>query len=527
MNELIKPVPENVIKGWKVTSQETPASQPAAVQSSYLELKHEGMGVKVKYGIGPEGYDRIVIREKNGGGSVIIPYLYINGELYVGANRAGRSATGGLVTEVPRGFSLPKESHEETAKREFQEETGVKESLANRIHDLGGKPVNPNSTYFVANARQREGVKLFGLEVHPDEVEVRRDSADPKRRIYKFTPELQGEIKEKNEKIKAEGIRFVHVDLLRNTNDGFTHMAMARLLTTPNIPHHEIPFTGEIITPELVSTVRMAGKLALEVQQAGLQATVKSTKEDLVTQGDTRVTEELKSHISRLFPGCVYLDEETQETHAIDVTKENMVVIIDPIDGTGNYYQASLEPEETKRNPNWGISIGFVKNGELVAGIIEQPQTGTTYYAEKGTGAYKNGKRMYVSVTHSPNNARLIYSPPYPKDKEAFAASSGALARMKQEIPMQLSRLNSQVIETMQVAEGRQDAFIHLKTKPWDIAAASVIVPEAGGRVMDVKGNKYTPFGETILLTNGNLDVTPITRIALEELDSVRKRKEM
>jgi fructose-1,6-bisphosphatase/inositol monophosphatase family enzyme len=83
---------------------------------------------------------------------------------------------------------------------------------------------------------------------------------------------------------------------------------------------------------------------------------------------------------------------------------------------------------------------------------------------------------------------------------------------------MEVTTLGSQVIESMQVAEGKQDIFIHLQTKPWDIAAASSIVTEAGGRCFDAKGNKYILFDNTILLANGAMDLAPITKIISDVL---------
>lgn len=232
MNEkgdLLKPVPDLSKAGWKteVTSETFENNQ----EITYVKSKHTKLGVEVSYGQGPDGYDQWVIKEPHGGGSVIVPYLIIDGELYVGANRQKRSLTGGLVTEVPRGFALPHETHEEAAKREFQEETGVVKPLTERVRPLAGKPTNANTAFFQANAKKGEGVKLFGVEINKGEVVLRRDSEDPKRRVYKFTPEVAGEIKELNEKIKPEGIRFFHASLLSETQDGFTLQAIARLST--------------------------------------------------------------------------------------------------------------------------------------------------------------------------------------------------------------------------------------------------------------------------------------------------------
>lgn len=225
--DILKPIPDPSKTGWK-TEIVNPDGSSTPLGASLLRSHQTQLGVDVTYGQGPK-FDQWVIKERNGGGSVIIPYLWIDGELYVGANRQERNLTGGLVTEVPRGFSLPKETHEETAEREFQEETGVVKPLAERVEALKGRPINPNSAFFQANPRKGEGVKLFGINIEPSEVELRRESKDPKRRVYKFNPKLQEEIKEKNEKIKPEGIRFFHSDLLIETSDGFTLQAIARL----------------------------------------------------------------------------------------------------------------------------------------------------------------------------------------------------------------------------------------------------------------------------------------------------------
>lgn len=228
-NDLLKPVPNLEKAGWKTTigNSEGNSSSP---EIAFLESINSRLGLEVSYGQGPDGYDQWVIKEPHGGGSVIVPFIRIDGELYVGANRQKRSLAGGYITEVPRGFALPTETHEEAAKREFQEETGAVNSLAERVMPLAGKKVNVNTAYFQTNPRKGEGVKFFGVELSRNEVILRRDSNDPRRRVYKFTSELAGEIKEVNEKIKPEGIRFFHSSLLAETPDGITLQAIGKLV---------------------------------------------------------------------------------------------------------------------------------------------------------------------------------------------------------------------------------------------------------------------------------------------------------
>lgn len=112
--DIVKPVPDMFKAGWKLEATDTEGNRKP-LEATALKATQIKMGVQVLYGQGPDGYDQWVIKEPNGGGSVIIPYLWIDGELYVGANRQKRSLTGGLVTEVPRGFSLPRETHEDAA----------------------------------------------------------------------------------------------------------------------------------------------------------------------------------------------------------------------------------------------------------------------------------------------------------------------------------------------------------------------------------------------------------------------------
>jgi hypothetical protein len=194
MGELLKPIADISKTGWKLNTTDFQGIE-SQLETSILKSVHPKLGVEISYGQGPDGYDQWVIKEVNGGGSVIIPYLYINGELYVGANRQKRSLTGGLVTEVPRGFSLPHETHLETAKREFQEEAGVIRPLAERVKSLSGKPINPNSTYFQANPRKCEGVKLFGVKIEANEVELRRGSKNPKKKSISLHPDCREKLK--------------------------------------------------------------------------------------------------------------------------------------------------------------------------------------------------------------------------------------------------------------------------------------------------------------------------------------------
>src|SRR5437016_5909506 len=85
-----------------------------------------------------------------------------------------------------------------------------------------------------------------------------------------------------------------------------------------------VPFSGEIITSQLLAVITSLGGIGLSLQEKGVIATVKSTKEDLVTEADEILTEGLKREILRLFPVCAFLDEESKETHDTNVTEKDL-----------------------------------------------------------------------------------------------------------------------------------------------------------------------------------------------------------
>jgi myo-inositol-1(or 4)-monophosphatase len=189
---------------------------------------------------------------------------------------------------------------------------------------------------------------------------------------------------------------------------------------------------------------------------------------------------------------------------------------VDPIDGTGNYYRGYLSPDQA--SPDWGVSVGIIRDGKVAAGIIYQPQTKALYFAERGKGAFMNDEKIHVSDQCEVRGDVLTGDSPYPHDKVSYAAYGKAVERYSQELGVHIEQLGSQVIDAMLVARGKKAGFLHFQTKPWDIAAAISIVTEAGGKVMDIFGQEYTLFEKTVLMTNGTLDIEEITKIAREEL---------
>jgi len=165
-------------------------------------------------------------------------------------------------------------------------------------------------------------------------------------------------------------------------------------------------------------------------------------------------------------------------------------MIIDPIDGT----------EEFSRGiPTFGTLLGIELNGEIVAGIASAPGLGSRWWAYRGEGAYRNGKRIHVSQVG--------------KLSEAMIFTTGTGPSKNREIIERIRRLpdasrNSRAFggywQHMLVAEGAIDAALDWTSKPWDLAPLGIIVEEAGGRSTNLRGER-TIYSGQLVSTNGKI----------------------
>lgn len=214
---------EQAKRGWKLTVNGT---EVPGVSSA--KLTQEKMNIVVEYGKTPEGYDGITIEEAGGGGSVIIPSVVIDGQLYIGVVEENRPKAGGKQFNVPRGFLDPGETHFAAAKRELAEESGYT-PMEDRIQDIGGEPMNPNSTFFVTKGSDK-GVKPFAVQVRQDEVrKVQSENDNPIDRVYEFNPDVIQGVTPAGKKVMNS--KFIHWTKAMGLKDMFTVAAVGRLVT--------------------------------------------------------------------------------------------------------------------------------------------------------------------------------------------------------------------------------------------------------------------------------------------------------
>ena len=210
-----------------------------------------------------------------------------------------------------------------------------------------------------------------------------------------------------------------------------------------------------------------------------------------VTQADRAVEEMARARVAASGLKMDVLGEEMGGEDAKEpATNGRPRLIIDPIDGT----------EEFSRGiATFGTLLAIERDGEIVAGIANAPGLGARWWAYRGEGAWRNGKRIHVSKVE--------------KLSSAMAFTGGTGLNRKPEKVAKMRRLLDNAKhgralggfwQHMLVAEGATEAALDLHSKTWDLAPLALIVEEAGGRSTDVNGNR-TVYSGSLVSTNGKI----------------------
>lgn len=212
----------------------------------------------------------------------------------------------------------------------------------------------------------------------------------------------------------------------------------------------------------IVPIVREAARL---MTRSGFDVMEKGSEVNLVTSSDLAVQEFLVGRLSGLVPGAGFLCEEND---LADISHE-YVWIIDPIDGTANYARGIGD---------CCISVALSHRGELVEGVVYIPWRDELYSARKGSGAFLNGRRLKVS--ERPMSACLFGTAMSAYRKEFAKVCSDIIFDVYMR-SNDVRRFGSAAVELCMLAAGQLDLYFEMRLQPWDYAAASLILSEAGG----------------------------------------------
>jgi myo-inositol-1(or 4)-monophosphatase len=194
---------------------------------------------------------------------------------------------------------------------------------------------------------------------------------------------------------------------------------------------------------------------------------------DLVTEVDRQSETYLLGEIQRLFPGHQIVSEEI----GLVPGRQGDQWYVDPLDGTVNYAHGI---------PIFTVSIAYARHGVVTLGVVYDPMRDELFAAERGLGAWCNGRTLQASHATEFQRSLLVTGFPYnawstPQNNLEYF---GRFARMTQGV----RRLGSAALDLCYVAAGRFDGYWELSLNPWDVAAGGLIAAEAGAVVTNLVG---------------------------------------
>lgn len=229
-----------------------------------------------------------------------------------------------------------------------------------------------------------------------------------------------------------------------------------------------------------------AGKVLLKHYGKKESATEKPNK-SLVAKADLEANKVILKIIKENFPTHSILSEET----GFEDNNSDYKWVIDPLDGTHNFLHGISI---------FGTSIALEYRNEIILGVLYFPLLKMTAIAEKGKGAYLNGKKLSVSERINLNHSFIAFEYAYTNRK----AKVNFISRFIN-IPIDLRNFGSAIYDLLLVACGKCDGFVILSTHEWDIAAGFLMVEESGGRITDLRGNKWNINQDRFVISNGKL----------------------
>ncbi len=227
------------------------------------------------------------------------------------------------------------------------------------------------------------------------------------------------------------------------------------------------------LTDLATEIAREAGALARRRRTEGVSlAATKSSLADIVTEADREVEELIRARLAAARPGDGFFGEESG---AASGSASGVTWVVDPIDGTVNYASGI---------PAYCVSIAAVTGPvdpdawEVQAAAVYAPALDELFEASRGGGAWTGGERMRVSA---PGGAGALIGTGFGYDP---ATHEGDLATVRAVMPLarDLRRMGAAALDLAFVAAGRLDAYFERGLQPWDFAAGSLLVTEAGGR---------------------------------------------
>lgn len=259
--------------------------------------------------------------------------------------------------------------------------------------------------------------------------------------------------------------------------------------------HQEISLS--ILLNAAITASREAGAVIQNHARYGFCIEHKNQVSNLVTDADRAAEQCVIDHLSAQFPSHRFLAEERGR---VERSASPYLWIIDPLDGTTNFAHGF---------PFYCVSIGLEYRGRCVLGVVFDPSRNELFTAAEGEGAWVNGHRLHVSETSTLDSSLLVTGFSYDIQE---TANNNLNHFVRFALKAQgIRRTGSAALDLCHVAAGRFDGFWEVKLNPWDMAAGSVILREAGGRLTNFHGESLSIYGQELVASNGHIHQAMLT----------------
>lgn len=219
---------------------------------------------------------------------------------------------------------------------------------------------------------------------------------------------------------------------------------------------------------QIIPIVRQAGEIVLSARDIAAHTHDKGSPSDLVTEYDLAVERFLKEKLPPLVPGSIFFGEEEKENAD---PGQGWAFIVDPIDGTTNFVRGLRQS---------AVSVALAKDGTVEYGVVYNPYRDEMFSARRGGGAFLNGAPIHVS---SRPLSKGIFSMGTSIYRPEYFARTMRLTEQLFRRSCDFRRLGAAALDLCNIACGRAEVFFEYSLCPWDYAAASLLVTEAGGEI--------------------------------------------
>lgn len=263
---------------------------------------------------------------------------------------------------------------------------------------------------------------------------------------------------------------------------------------------NDLQTSEQLTTQDLKNTMKIAqeavllGREVLVNHFGQLKNVREKLRAGLVTEADETSEKVIQGHLKKHFPNFGFWGEESASHHQIAKLPEAYTWVLDPLDGTTNYVHGF---------PLFCISLALVRKEQVLLGVVDAPLMNMKFTAIQGEGTYLNDEKVSVSQRATLHEA-LLATGFYPHDEDLLTDQLDLFRAFLPHV-RGIRRGGSAALDLCLVGQGVFDAFWEKHLKPWDTAAGTIIVREAGGMVHNFEGRDFSITDAGILASNSVL----------------------